>query len=140
MGVGGRVASGQQWFPWIHIDDLTGIFLLALQNDQARGIFNGTAPKPVRNSEFTKALGAALMRPTLFPVPEFALALVYGGQRAKMLTSGQKVIPKRTLELGYVYKYPDIDSACREVARMSWTVEETKRAADIGTWTFFVKL
>jgi len=132
MGVGGRVASGRQWFPWIHIDDITGIFVFALQNDRVRGVLNGTAPKSVRNEEFTKALGAAFMRPTFFPAPEFVLACVYGKERAKMLTSGQKVIPKRTLELGYEFKFADIDSACREVARISLTAEETKRRANIG--------
>lgn len=114
LGVGGKVGSGQQWMAWIHIDDLVGILLLALDNASAKGPLNGTAPKPVINYDFTKALGRALGRPTIFPTPVFALRLLLG-EVAEVITAGQRVIPKRPLDLGYSFQFPDIDSALKNL-------------------------
>nr|XP_054748602.1 epimerase family protein SDR39U1-like [Lytechinus pictus] len=115
FGVGGVIGSGQQFFPWIHIDDIAGIFLHAIENEDVTGVLNGIAPKPVTNHGFTKALGAAMWRPTIFPLPGFVVKGVFGDERAVMLLEGQKVLPKRTLDSGYKFRYPDINSALKEV-------------------------
>lgn len=118
FGLGGPIADGRQWFPWIHVDDVAGIMIHAIENDHVTGILNATAPDYINNFEFTQAFAKQLRRPAVLPVPGFALNLVYGEERAKTLTSGQKVIPKRTVESGYEFLYPDIQSACREFGIM----------------------
>ena len=118
LGVGGKIASGNQWFPWIHVDDIAGIMCHAIENDNIHGILNAVAPQTNTNSEFTKAFGKALWRPTIFPVPGFIVNTILGAERAELLVDGQKVIPKRTLESGYDYMYPDLDSACKEFAHI----------------------
>jgi len=108
MGAGGIIGNGKQWFSWIHIDDLVGIYLLAI--DGADGVLNGTAPNPVTNAAFTKALGEAIHRPSFLPVPTFALRAMLG-EGADALLNGQRVLPKRTQELGYAFTYPTIEAA-----------------------------
>ena len=108
LGAGGIVASGRQWYSWIHIDDLVGVYAHAL--DGASGALNGTAPNPVRNSEFTRVLGQSLGRPTPFPVPELALRLLLG-EGTSVVTEGQRVLPERTLASGYRFRYETIDAA-----------------------------
>jgi len=112
MGAGGIIGNGKQWFSWIHIDDLVGIYLLAI--DGAEGVLNGTAPNPVTNAAFTKALGEAIHRPSFLPVPTFALRAMLG-EGADALLNGQRVIPKRTQELGYAFAYPAIEPALAQV-------------------------
>ncbi len=113
LGGGGIVASGQQWYSWIHIDDQVGIYLHAI--DGADGILNATAPTPVRNAEFTSALAKALHRPAFLPVPGFAMSLVFG-EGAVIVVDGQCVLPTRTIETGYTFTYPTIDAACAAIA------------------------
>jgi uncharacterized protein len=108
LGAGGIVASGRQWYSWIAIDDLTGIYLHAI--DRADGALNASAPNPVTNAAFTRALGSALHRLTIFPAPAFAVQAVLG-EAALISTEGQRVLPKRTLETGYAFAYPEIDGA-----------------------------
>jgi uncharacterized protein (TIGR01777 family) len=108
-GLGGPVASGLQWYSWIHLDDLIGIYLLAI--DRYTGVLNATAPNPVTNRDFTHALAAAVHRPALFPAPEFALKLVFG-EGAYMVSEGQRVLPEATLAAGYTFRYPEINAAC----------------------------
>ena len=110
LGGGGNVASGEQWYSWIHIADQVGIYLDAI--DGYDGILNATAPTPVRNNEFTRAFAAALHRPAFLPVPEFALQLLFG-EGADVVTKGQRVLPEATLASGYRFKYPEIDGALR---------------------------
>lgn len=110
LGAGGVVASGKQWYSWIHIDDQVGIYLHAI--DGAEGVLAGTAPVPVTNAEFTRALGAAVHRPTFLPTPAFAIALVLG-EGALVVTQGQRVVPTRTLATGYRFTYETIDGALR---------------------------
>ncbi|XP_048514588.1 epimerase family protein SDR39U1 isoform X2 [Athalia rosae] len=117
LGLGGPLASGKQYMPWIHIDDTTNMFVHAVENSNVSGILNGVAPQVVTNAEFTNAFAAALWRPAKIPVPEFALNLLFNKERAKIMTEGQKVSPKRVLESGFKYQYPTIDSACRDVAK-----------------------
>ncbi|HZU28398.1 MAG TPA: TIGR01777 family oxidoreductase, partial [Bryobacteraceae bacterium] len=103
-GVGGKIASGRQWMSWIHIADIVGLFLHALDRDDVRGAVNGTAPEPVRNADFTRALGATLHRPALFTVPRFALEAAYG-EMADALVGSQRVLPERALRTEYGFRY-----------------------------------
>ncbi|XP_072024417.1 epimerase family protein SDR39U1-like [Amphiura filiformis] len=115
FGVGGVIGSGTQYFPWIHVDDLSGIFTHAIENDDVTGVLNGVSPKIVTNHGFTKAFGRALCRPTIFPLPGFVVNAMFGPDRGVMLLEGQNVKPKRTLESGYKYRYDDIDEALKEI-------------------------
>src|SRR5262245_8069967 len=108
--VGGPVGSGTQVISWIHYEDLNGILLLALANAAANGPLNGTAPTPVTNKEFARALGKALGRPSFMPTPAFALNLFLGGV-ATVVTTGQRVLPRKPLALGYGFKYPTVEAA-----------------------------
>lgn len=115
LGVGGPLAGGRQYVSWIHIDDEVGILLWALNEGQVSGTVNATAPQPVTNKEFSKALGRALNRPAIVPVPGFVLDLKFGGEFGHVLRGGQRVIPKRTQELGYSFKHPELDEALRDL-------------------------
>uniref|UniRef100_UPI003AADFC7C epimerase family protein SDR39U1 isoform X4 n=1 Tax=Centroberyx gerrardi TaxID=166262 RepID=UPI003AADFC7C len=120
LGLGGTLGSGTQPFPWIHVSDLAGIISRALEPPAdppapVPQVFNGVAPALNTNYEFTKELGRVLRRPTVFPVPGFVMNALMGSERAVVLTQGQKVMPKRTLESGFQYKYPDLTSALKEI-------------------------
>ena len=108
LGAGGRIGSGRQWVSWVHIDDVVAIYQMTI--DGVNGAVNATAPNPVRNEAFTKALGSRLNRPTFFPVPGAAIAAVLG-EGSYVLTEGQRVLPERTQAAGYVFKYETIDGA-----------------------------
>jgi uncharacterized protein (TIGR01777 family) len=110
LGGGGPVAGGRQYMPWIHVDDVVGIYLRAIDDPAWRGAVNATAPEPVTNKTFSKALGHALHRPAIAPIPGAAIRLLYGDM-AEIVTKGQRVVPKRTLELGYTYQHPALDEA-----------------------------
>ena len=114
MGVGGRLGSGKQWMPWIHIDDLVNMFLLAAKNENISGSLNGSAPNPVTNTEFTKTLGKVLGRPTVFPVPGFMLSVAFGEFGSVLLTS-QRAIPKAAEAAGYEFQYAELDTAFRDI-------------------------
>jgi uncharacterized protein len=116
LGVGGPVAGGKQHLPWVHADDVAGITIAALDDERWIGAVNGTAPEPVTNATFSKALGRALHRPALAPVPGFAVRLLYG-EMAEMVTKGQNAVPRRTLELGYRHRHPDLDEALSDTLR-----------------------
>jgi uncharacterized protein (TIGR01777 family) len=116
LGVGGPVAGGRQPLPWIHVEDVVGIYLQALDDDNWSGPVNATAPRPVSNQEFSRALGRALHRPAIAPVPGFAIRALYGGM-AKLVTEGQYAIPRRTAELGYQFRHPDLDEALASALR-----------------------
>jgi len=112
-GVGGRLGSGRQWMPWIHIDDIAGIFRHAIEAP-VTGPLNGCSPNPVTNADFTAALGRALHRPTVMPVPKFALSLLFG-EMAEVLLGGQRVLPKATQESGYKFQYPNLPEALTQL-------------------------
>ena len=112
LGVGGPVAGGRQYLSWIHLDDITGIVQRALDDDSWTGAFNATSPQPVTNAEFSKALGRALNRPAVMPVPGAAIRLLYGDM-AQLVTEGQRAVPRRAVELGYEHRQPDLDQALR---------------------------
>ncbi len=110
-----KPGTGQQWMSWIHIDDITGLFLLALDNPEARGPINGTAPNPVRHVEFGKALAKVLHRPFLPIGPPDAMLEVLLGEVAQVITKGQKVLPDKARQLGYSFKYPEILPALQAI-------------------------
>jgi uncharacterized protein len=111
-GVGGPVAGGRQLMPWVHAADVAGIYLRAVDDAAWSGPVNATAPRPVSNKDFSKALGRALHRPALAPVPAFAIQLLYGDM-SEIVTKGQNAVPRRTVELGYRHEHPDLDEALR---------------------------
>ncbi len=110
LGMGGPIGLGKQWTSWIHINDVVGIYIHAIENAQVRGPLNATAPEPLRNKDFTKALAKALKRPAFFPLPGLLLYALYG-EVAEILINGQKVLPKATLNSGYRFLFPKLDSA-----------------------------
>ena len=112
LGVGGPVAGGEQYMSWIHRDDLVGMIVAALADERWSGPINGTAPEPVTNREFSHALGRALHRPSLLPVPGFALGLLYG-EMAEIVTTGARVMPAKPLVLGYDFRHPELEEALR---------------------------
>jgi uncharacterized protein (TIGR01777 family) len=113
LGLGGPVAGGRQYTPWIHIDDLVGLYLAAVDGEAWAGPINGCAPAPVTNREFSRALGRALHRPALAPVPALAVRALYGDM-AQIVTSGRRAVPARALALGYTFAHPDLDEALRD--------------------------
>jgi uncharacterized protein (TIGR01777 family) len=111
MGVGGKIGNGKQWMSWITLDDVIGALEFALHNDAVTGPMNFVAPNPVTNAEFTKALGKALSRPTLFPIPAFGVRLLFGEMGEALLLGGQRVAPKRLMSEGYQFKHSNLDPA-----------------------------
>ncbi|MBL8232654.1 MAG: TIGR01777 family oxidoreductase [Bryobacterales bacterium] len=114
MGVGGRLGDGRMWMSWIHIDDMVGLLHFALHNEELAGAVNATSPNPVRNEDFTRSLGRALQRPTLFAVPVFALKAMYG-EMASVVLASQRVEPEVVRQAGYNFQYADLDAALRSI-------------------------
>ncbi|HEY2319453.1 MAG TPA: TIGR01777 family oxidoreductase [Solirubrobacteraceae bacterium] len=114
LGIGGPVAGGRQYIPWIHLGDVVGGLLHCLDHAEAAGPVNLTAPEPVTNAELSHALGHALGRPAVLPVPAMALRLLYG-EMAEIVTTGQRAIPVRLRELGYAFRHPGIELALKDV-------------------------
>jgi uncharacterized protein (TIGR01777 family) len=114
LGAGGPLGSGRQWMPWIHVADLARLYLHAAETGSIRGPMNSVAPEPVRNSEFTKALGRQLRRPAFMPAPYFGLRLLFG-EFASVLFASQRVIPQVAIETGFAFQYPDLAAALREI-------------------------
>jgi uncharacterized protein (TIGR01777 family) len=106
MGVGGRLGSGQQWMSWIHLKDLAALFQFAVES-QVQGPLNGVAPSPVTNADFTRELARVLRRPAVFPVPEFALRLLFG-QMAEVLLASQRVVPEAAEAAGFRFRFPQL--------------------------------
>jgi uncharacterized protein (TIGR01777 family) len=113
LGIGGPVAGGRQYIPWVHLDDVVGAILFALDNESAGGPLNVTAPEPVTNKDFSRALGRVLHRPAFAPVPGLAVKALYG-EMAMIVTTGQRAIPARLGELGYSFRRPELEDALRE--------------------------
>ncbi len=111
-GVGGPVAGGRQYMPWVHTDDVVGALLFVLDTDAATGPINVTAPEPVTNKELSKALGRVLHRPAIAPVPTLAVKALYG-EMAMIVTTGARVLPARLQALGYEFRRPDLEDALR---------------------------
>lgn len=116
MGAGGRLGSGQHWFPWIHREDVAAICRWLLENNAARGAYNVSAPNPVTNAEFTRALGRAIGRPTVLPMPQAALKLLFG-EMSELLLVSDRMLPQRLLEAGFRFRFPDLDQALAAIFR-----------------------
>ena len=115
LGLGGKLGSGQQYMSWIHLNDLATMYIEALKNPEMQGPYNGTAPYPVTNEEFTKCLGKALKRPTFATVPAVALKFLFGEMSAVLL-EGQKVLPVKFKEMKFRFQYPTLEKALKETA------------------------
>ncbi|MBN3882412.1 MAG: TIGR01777 family oxidoreductase [Nostoc sp.] len=111
---GGPIGSGRQWFSWIHVDDLVNLILQALTKPEIEGVYNATAPNPVRMADLSQTLGQVMNRPSWLPVPAFAIEALLG-DGAIVVLEGQQVIPKRTLETGFEYKYPNLQPALTQI-------------------------
>jgi uncharacterized protein len=112
-GIGGPVAGGRQYVPWVHRDDVVGAAIFALENEAVRGPVNVTAPEPVTNKELSRTLGRVLRRPAFAPVPALAVKALYGDM-AQIVTTGQRAVPRRLTELGYSFRQPDLEPALRD--------------------------
>lgn len=110
LGAGGRLGAGRHYFPWIHRDDVVSVCQWLLENPRARGAYNVGAPNPVTNAEFTRALGRALGRPTVLPMPEAALKLLFG-EMSELLLASDRMLPSRLLQEGFEFRYPELDGA-----------------------------
>lgn len=114
MFVGGPLGTGEQWVSWIHRDDVVGLIVESIRNEAFSGVYNATAPNPVRMGEFCNVVGQLLGRPSWLPVPEFALkALLNDG--AMLVVEGQRVLPMKTQNAGYIFKYPKIRDALQNI-------------------------
>jgi len=110
LGLGGRVGSGTQWWSWVALDDLVAAYRLALASDVS-GPVNLVSPNPATNAQFVKALGRALGRPTVFPLPAVAVRTLFGEMGEAALLEGQRALPARLLDAGFSFEYPDVESA-----------------------------
>ena len=147
LGLGGPLAGGKQWVPWIHLSDEVGIPAWALDTESVSGVVNGTAPNPVTNKDWSKALGKALGRPAVLPIPGIAVEVKFGKEFGKVAQGGQRVLPRRTEELGYAFKFPQIDGALRDLvgqlgSKVSWTLLRTPElpADSTASMTCFMAL
>ena len=113
---GGPLGNGQQWFSWIHLDDLVNLILQALSRPEMQGVYNATAPHPVRMAEFSKTMGLVMNRPSWLPVPAFALEALLG-DGAMVVLEGQQVLPQRTLDSGFEYQYPNLQPALEQILK-----------------------
>jgi len=115
LGVGGPIAGGDQYMPWIHVDDEVAIIIWALDNKSVSGVLNATAPNPVSNRELSQALGRALHRPAVLPVPGFAVDAMVGRELGEVLRGGQRAVPRRALDLGYEFRHPEVGEALKDL-------------------------
>ena len=116
LGLGGPIGSGRQWFPWIHLEDLVSAIIFLLSAEECQGPFNFTAPQPVRQKDFARQLGAAYHRPAFLPAPAFVMKTVLG-EFGGFLLKGQKVLPQALTENGFLFNYPDLRVALRDLVR-----------------------
>ena len=114
LGLGGTMGHGQQMMPWIHIDDMVELLIFLIHSPEAEGVYNATAPKPVSNKQFASALGKALCRPALLPVPAIALKLLLG-ESAVLLLEGQNAMPVHLLDQGFNFQFADIEQALKNL-------------------------
>jgi uncharacterized protein len=115
LGLGGPLAGGRQYMPWIHRDDEVGLILWALDNTDVSGSLNAVGPTPATNREFSKALGAALHRPAIAPVPRFALTAMRGEELTDQILGSIRAVPRRALDLGYGFRFPEVEPALRDL-------------------------
>ncbi|SFF98370.1 hypothetical protein SAMN04488025_11129 [Planifilum fulgidum] len=115
LGLGGRLGHGRQWMSWVALEEIPHVVRFLIERDEVAGPVNVVSPNPVSNAEFIRALGGALRRPVAFPVPAFAVKLMFGEMGEELLLWGNRAIPKKLLEVGYSFRYPDLEKALREM-------------------------
>ncbi len=115
LGIGGPLGDGQQYFSWVALDDVLDIIYTAIMQPDMHGVYNASAPQPVTNAEFTRVMGRVLQRPTVIPVPPFGLRLLFGELADELLLASLRVVPQRLEEMEHRFRYPDIESALRQV-------------------------
>jgi uncharacterized protein (TIGR01777 family) len=115
MGVGGKIGSGEQWMSWIAMTDLVRILLRALDDETMSGTYNAVTPQPVRNRHFVKALGAALHRPAILPMPAFAIKAIFGQMGVETILSSGRVIPVRLQDAEFRFEYPELELALERI-------------------------
>jgi uncharacterized protein (TIGR01777 family) len=113
--MGGYMGNGRQWLSWIHIKDEVGALCFLLEHADLRGAFNLCSPYPLMARDFFRALGRAMGRPSWLPVPGFALRIIFGQMAEELILSGQRALPKRLLDAGFIFKYPEAEMAMRDV-------------------------
>ena len=114
LGVGGPIAGGRNYMPWVSLADEVGLMLWGLDSEVASGAYNACAPNPVTNREFSKSLGRALGRPAVLPVPKFVLKVRLGAELGEVAAGGQRALPRRAQDEGYVFRFPEIDAAMQD--------------------------
>jgi uncharacterized protein (TIGR01777 family) len=117
LGLGGVVGNGRQWMSWISMDDHIAAIMLALENESIRGAVNSVSPNPVTNEEFTRVMGEVLYRPTIIPLPEFAVNLMFGEMGEALLLDSTRVVPKRLENAGFKYNFPDLKKAIESAVK-----------------------
>lgn len=115
FGLGGKIGSGQQWMPWVHLDDMVNIIEFCLNNSEIKGPINCTAPSPVTNAEFTQSLAAALKRPSLFNMPSCAIKLLMGQMGEELLLAGKRVVPAKLEQHAFKFQFEHLDEALAEI-------------------------
>jgi uncharacterized protein (TIGR01777 family) len=115
LGIGGPIAGGSQYMPWIHIEDEVRLILWALDTAEASGTYNSASPNPVTNREFSRALGRVLNRPAILPIPKLALKVRFGDELGEVVTGGQRIVPRRALDAGFEFRHPDLEPALRDL-------------------------
>ncbi|MDZ7815860.1 MAG: DUF1731 domain-containing protein [Planctomycetota bacterium] len=115
-GLGAWFGSGKQWTPWVHVDDVAGLVVSALKNEQLSGPVNVTAPEPVAQKRFAKALAGGFGMPALLPFPTFALEM-FAGEQAQLMTASQRVICEKARQVGYEFSFENVESACEDIAK-----------------------
>lgn len=129
MGVGGPIGNGQQWFPWIHLDDVLAVWHAAVHDPQLAGAVNVVAPGIVRQAAFARALGHALGRPAVVPLPALAVRLLFGQMGEELLLAGQRAVPRRLTETGFPFEYPDLAAALNAELATAAPVAASSRPA-----------
>lgn len=121
LGLGGIMGRGSQVMPWIHVKDVARLVVHSIQSSHCEGVYNAVAPQVTTNRQFVKTFARNLWRPAIFPTPAFVFNLVFGPERAAMITDSQVVRPRRTLESGFEFHYPNVDEACQEFSHLFYT-------------------
>lgn len=121
FGLGAKFGNGRQYFPWVHIDDVTGLMIKAINDPGLHGTYNTVSPGIVTHEYFMNALSRVMRRPAWFRIPAWVIRLIVGKDRMPILTAGQYVVPKRTLEAGYRFEFPDLDNALDNLFQITHT-------------------
>ena len=115
LNLGGPLGSGRQWYPWVHLKDLTNAIFYLIKNTKAKGVFNLTAPKPIRQKDMANSIASMLRKLVIFPAPVFLLRLATGNLADELILASIKAVPERLLQINYSFRYPDFEKALKEL-------------------------